>query len=279
MRELPGRLVLIGHPVSHSRSPAFQNAALRSAGLPLEYEALDVPHDALTATVRGLVAERAAGNVTVPHKESVAALCDNLSPLASRVGAVNTFWTEDGVLAGDNTDVAGFTALAHHLLGSAPGELRVAIIGAGGAAAAAVAAVASWKGSRVQVVSRSPERAARLAGRFGDHAVAMKTVTEALDGAQLVVNATPLGVSSGGPLPVDMQELNPAAYLLDLNYAPGATHLVREARNRGLRAMDGARMLLEQGVESYRRWFDSEPDVGAMAFALEQEGLDLGVPA
>lgn len=278
MRELPGRLVLIGHPVSHSRSPAFQNAALRSARLPLVYEALDIPHDELAATVRRLVAERAAGNVTVPHKESVAALCDRLSPLASRVGAVNTFWTENGDLVGDNTDVAGFSALAQHLIGSAPAGLRVAMIGAGGAAAAAVAAVGSWNGSSVQIASRRPERAARLAERFGDYAIAMNTVKEALEGSQLVVNATPLGVSPGGRLPVHMEDLAPSTCLLDLNYAPGATHLVREARNHGVRAMDGARMLLEQGVESYRRWFQSEPDVRAMACALEREGLDLGAP-
>ena len=108
--ELPGRLVLLGHPVEHSLSPVFQNAALRAAGIPLTYEAIDVPSDGLVRMAHLLADVGAAGNVTVPHKEAFAACCSTLSPVASRVGAVNTFWTEDGVLVGDNTDVGGFEA-------------------------------------------------------------------------------------------------------------------------------------------------------------------------
>src|SRR5438045_84635 len=101
MRGHPGRLVLLGHPVSHSFSPAFQNAALRAAGIPLVYEALDVAPRELRIVLRELKAADAAGNVTIPHKVAVHASCDELTSIAIRVGAVNTFWFESGKLHGD----------------------------------------------------------------------------------------------------------------------------------------------------------------------------------
>ena len=107
MSALPGRLVLLGHPVAHSASPRFQNAALRAAGIPLLYEALDVTVEELDATLQALALVNGAGNVTIPHKETVAGRCVRLTPLASRCGAANVFWHEDHILCGDNTDVAG----------------------------------------------------------------------------------------------------------------------------------------------------------------------------
>jgi hypothetical protein len=107
---IPGRLVLLGHPVRHSLSPRFQNAALRAAGIPLAYEALDVHPDALGNVLIQLRSENAAGNVTVPHKAAVAAACDRQTGTAIRTGAVNTFWCDGTRLVGDNTDVAGFRA-------------------------------------------------------------------------------------------------------------------------------------------------------------------------
>src|SRR2546423_10137985 len=128
--EYPGRLVLLGHPVSHSLSPTFQNAALRAAKIPLEYEALDVTKSGLHALLRDLKKVSAAGNVTIPHKFSVAERCDELTDVAARVGAVNTFWFEAGRLHGDNTDVRGFDAAARALLGGEPTGARVVLFGA-----------------------------------------------------------------------------------------------------------------------------------------------------
>ncbi|MEP6692283.1 MAG: shikimate dehydrogenase, partial [Gemmatimonadaceae bacterium] len=137
----PSRLVLLGHPVAHSLSPLFQNAALRSASLRVTYETMDVAPDALERTLRSLRAERAAGNVTVPYKERVHALCEARTTMADRVGAVNTFWFDDrGALSGDNTDVAGFAAMALGVVDAARPQ-RIALLGAGGAAAAVLAAL------------------------------------------------------------------------------------------------------------------------------------------
>ncbi|HET7564792.1 MAG TPA: hypothetical protein VFJ96_07340, partial [Gemmatimonadaceae bacterium] len=190
MSHRPGRLVLLGHPVRHSFSPLFQNAALRSVGLPLVYEAVDVEPADLPILVRQLAHERAAGNVTVPHKELVAALCARRSALAERVGAVNTFWTaEDGALVGDNTDVGGFEALARQTMGRLPASCRVALIGAGGAAAAVLAAVERWRGCDVTLYNRTHDRATRLAARFPVVSRIVEHADDAAHDARLVINA------------------------------------------------------------------------------------------
>ncbi len=130
-RPPPERLVLLGHPVAHSRSPQMHNAALAAAGIRARYEALDVAPEQFDSTVRELVREGAAGNVTIPHKERMYAACATLSPIARRVGAVNTWWVDDdGALSGDNTDVGGVHEAVRRLFGvdddSAELEGRVA---------------------------------------------------------------------------------------------------------------------------------------------------------
>ena len=267
MKPLPGRLVLLGHPVAHSLSPRFQNAALRAAGIPLEYEALDVSPDALDATLAELGESRASGNVTIPHKEAVAARCTRRSALADRCGAVNTFWYEDGALVGDNTDVGGVDAIAAALLGGARSRARVALIGAGGSAAAVVVAVERWGSASVRLYNRNMERAHALAARFGASAQVVASVDEALDDATLVVNATPVGLHDD-ELPVPIAALPRDAAVFDLVYRANETPRVRAARNAGHRAADGEGMLVEQGALSFERWFGIEPDRNAMWRAL-----------
>ena len=283
-RPLPGRLVLLGHPVAPSLSPAFQNAALRHAGLPLTYETLDVAPAAFADVLRGIVAQRGAGNVTIPHKEAAARCCDRLSAVAERAGAVNTFWTDvDGSLVGDNTDVGGADALARHALGRAPANLRIALLGAGGSAAAILAAAERWPGCYVAVWSRTAERARALAARFDGVAHAASTLDEAVRDADLVVNATPVGLH-GDDVPVDPRALKKGAAVMDLVYRRDAiaevkrgtspslrraeTPWVRRSRERGLRAADGLVMLVEQGALAFERWFGLVPDREVMWAAV-----------
>ena len=267
MRKLPGRLVLLGHPVAHSLSPRFQNAALRAAGIPLVYEAIDVPPQSLRRTLAELAEIDAIGNVTIPHKEAVAACCQRLSPLAERCGAVNTFWHEDGHLVGDNTDVGGVDAIATLLLGDARATATVALLGAGGSASAVVAAVERWGDARVRVYNRNVDRAHMLAARFGAVVEVVESVENALDGAALVVNATPVGLKDDA-LPVPVSALPPDAAVFDLVYRANETAWVRAARDAGHRAADGEGMLVEQGALSFERWFGVVPDRGAMWRAL-----------
>jgi shikimate dehydrogenase len=250
--------VLLGHPVAHSLSPRLQSAALRAAGLDVSYTALDVTPDAVSGVLSTLVAERAAGNVTIPHKPAVARACGRLTGLAERVGAVNTFWVEDGVLVGDNTDVGGFAAALTELLGGPP-RGTVAILGAGGAAAAVRVALEEWPDVTIRTWTRSLGR----------------PIADAVIGSAIVVNATPIGMY-GDEQPIAVDDLPPQAAIMDLVYRAGETPWVRAAKARGLRAMDGLPMLLEQGALAFSRWFGQEPDRAAMRRAVTAPGFPTG---
>ena len=267
MKENPGRLVLLGNPVSHSLSPTFQNAALRSANIPLIYEALEVGDKQLRGLLRELKKVSGAGNVTIPHKVAVHDRCDELTDIAARVGAVNTFWFESGRLHGDNTDVGGFDAAARALLGGEPTDARIALFGAGGAAAAILAAIESWSGAIVSIVARNRARAEGLVQRFPDVARIEKSAKRAVDDATLVVNATPIGQHDDSQ-PFDASKISRSTAVMDLVYRRGGTPWVKAARERGNPAADGLPMLLEQGALSFQRWFGIQPDREAMRQAL-----------
>lgn len=265
--EYPGRLVLLGDPVSHSLSPIFQNAALKAAGIPLTYEALEVREPKLRSVLRELKKISAAGNVTIPHKIDMHDRCDELTDLAMRAGAVNTFWFESGRLHGDNTDVGGFDAAARALLGGETTAARIALLGAGGAAAAVLAAAEAWPGATVSIVARNAARADSLAHRFPDVARIERSVKRALAHATLIVNATPLG-QQNDEQPIDVSKISRSTAVMDLVYRRGGTPWVRAARERGNRAADGLTMLLEQGALSFQRWFGIDPDREAMRQSL-----------
>jgi shikimate dehydrogenase len=233
----------------------LQNAALRHVGLPIVYEAIDVPPAALDDAVRRLVAARAGGNVTVPHKEAIAGRCTRLDAIAERVTAVNTFRVgADGELEGTNTDVGGFDALAREV-GALRAGARVAVLGAGGSAAAVLAALERWSGAKVSLFNRTTTRAVALASRFAIVDEVATTPAEAVKEAAVVVNATSLGLRMNDQYPVTIDELPPGAAVLDLVYRPGETAWVRAARARGHAAADGFCMLLEQGALAFEWWF------------------------
>jgi shikimate dehydrogenase len=267
MTKRPGRLILLGHPVSHSLSPVFQNAALRAADIPLVYEVLDVGGRELRSVLRQLRASNGAGNVTIPHKIAVHDLCDELTDLAAKVGAVNTFWVDSNRLHGDNTDVGGFDAAARALVGGDTTDARVLLLGAGGAAASVLAAIEDWPDAKVTIVGRHAERASALAKRFPDVARAEKSVERAVRGATLIVNATPVGQQDEDQ-PLDVALIPKSAAVLDLVYRRGGTPWVNSARANGIRAADGLPMLLEQGALAFQRWFGKEPDREAMRLSL-----------
>ncbi|MBI3566792.1 MAG: shikimate dehydrogenase [Gemmatimonadetes bacterium] len=268
--ELPGRLVILGHPVAHALSPAFQNAALHAAGIPIEYEAVDVRPEELTTLTNLLREAHAAGNVTVPHKEAFARLCTRLTPVADRAGAVNTFWTEeDGALVGDNTDVGGFDAAARAAFGPPKPKSVVALLGAGGAAAGVLAAIERWNDATVRIAARSAPRAQALADRYPRFVTIAPDVESAVRGADLVVNASPVGLH-GDDLPVDPALLGPHADVFDLTYRRSETPWVLACRARGLRAADGLAMVVEQGALAFERWFGQRPDRKAMWSAVRR---------
>lgn len=267
MRPWPGRLVLLGHPLGHSLSPLLQNAALRAASIPLEYSLLDVPRSGLDDALDELRRTRAAGNVTSPYKEAVLAECDRLTDTARAVGAVNTFWIAvDGALVGDNTDVGGVEA-AMRALGAPTEDATVALLGAGGGGAAVLRAVEGWRGARVRVYARTRARAEQLVKRFSIAAEVVDSAEDAVRGATIVVNATPVGLRDDD-VPVAMNAIAAGSTVLDLAYRAGETAFVRLARARGNPAADGLTMLVEQGALAFERWFGLAPDRDAMWSAI-----------
>ncbi len=270
----PRRLVLLGHPVSHSLSPRFQQAALDHHRIALRYEAVDVAPSDLERVVLGLRAERAAGNVTLPHKTAMAALCTSRSAVAARANAVNTFWSDSsGALNGDNTDVGGFRFAAQTLVGRELRGLRVVMIGAGGAAAGVAQALDGVQDISLIVHARNPVASAELVKRFGAGGSATdgteQALVAALESADLVVNATSLGIEGSDVLPLAPALVPARAAALDLTYRRnGPTPWVRALRALSRPADDGITMLLEQGALAFERWFGIEAPRAVMARAV-----------
>ena len=268
----PSRLVILGHPVVHSLSPVFQGAALRSAGLSMTYDREDVAPELLADALTRHAAEGAGGNITIPHKESAAGLIARCTPVARRVGAVNTFWTEHGALVGHNTDVEGAAATIRALRASDAVDVRempVVLIGAGGAAAATLVALHDLGYRHITIVARRTARAQTLAARLSIpvHVAPMEAVEVAVATAALVINATPVGLRDDA-FPVAVNALPPRCAAFDLVYRPGLTPWIAACRRAGLRAEDGLRMLVEQGAAAFETWFDIPAPRAAMWQAL-----------
>jgi shikimate dehydrogenase len=262
-------LAVVGDPIAHSLSPRLHNAALAALGLDAVYVALRVRPDGLAPLVRALVASGAGLNVTVPHKRAVVPLLDEAPPVVRRTGACNVVWGWTGGLAGDNTDVAAVGAEAARLL--AGGTLRRALlVGTGGSArAAAVALADGWPGCVVEVLSRDVQRSRDFVAWAEEARVAAEPATGGA--VDLVVNATPLGLAGGDPLPLDEPALRRtgAAAVLDLVYVRRRTRLVRAALAAGMAAEDGRGVLVAQGAASFRRFLGVEPPLEVMRAAVE----------
>ncbi|MEW6540185.1 MAG: shikimate dehydrogenase [Bacillota bacterium] len=277
-------VVLLGHPVHHSYSPAMQNAAFRAAGLNLVYLAAAVPPERLVAAVAAVAAlDMPGANVTVPHKERVTSFLDEVVPEARLLGAVNTIVHRDGRLVGHNTDGTGFLRALREAGYDARGEAAV-VLGAGGAARAVALSLAMEGAKEVVVFNRSADRAQQLAAlvreRGGERAEALswealekqsREARSAFARAGLVVQTTSLGMSprpeDGPPVPPEWMSANHLAY--DLVYNPSETAFLRMARQAGARTAGGAGMLLHQGAAAFELWTGREAPIGVMKQALE----------
>src|SRR5690606_20993574 len=250
---------------------SIQNAAFRAAGADGVYVALRCTAETLPGLMRGIALAGGGGNVTVPHKEAARRVLDHAAAGAARTGACNTFWYEAGALCGDNTDVAGFRAAARELVPTTAGA-RVLLLGAGGAARAALAALEEEGGAAVTVLARTPSRAQELKDRLGATGLAIHVATSAADvrgqDFDLVVNATPLGLRPGDPLPLGLSPLGSAGAVLDMVYGTEPTPWVASARALGIPAVDGIPMLIAQGAAAFERWWGVPAPVDAMRAAL-----------
>lgn len=269
---MPPRCFIIGHPVAHSRSPLIHGTWLAEHGLAGSYERVDVaPVDLPGFVLRLRAGEFTGGNVTVPHKEAMLPLVDEVSAAARAIGAVNTLWRDGGRICGDNTDVAGFLA---HLDASASGwdeKGRTALIlGAGGAARGIAFGLKARGFDRIVLVNRSRRRADDLAAALGAPLVAADWAQRhALVGeADLIVNTTALGMQGQPPLDLDLARLRPGTIVDDIVYVPLKTPLLVDTERRGGVAVDGLGMLLHQAVPGFARWFGVTPAVTPALRAL-----------
>jgi shikimate dehydrogenase len=262
-------LTLIGDPVAHSLSPAMHNAACRALGIDAVYLPLRVPAGALATVLHALAATGGAGNVTVPHKEAVERSVTRKTDVCARAGACNTFWTEHGALVGDNTDVAGVRAALAALGGAGGPGRRWLVIGTGGSARA-VAVAAAEEGAALWVRSRHPDRARGFTGWAKQLGVRAETAHGPLE-VDTAINATPLGLAEGDPLPIDPKDLRGARMALDLVYARGGTRWVRALQAKGMTAGDGREVLVRQGAAAFTRFFPgTAAPVDVMRAAVER---------
>jgi shikimate dehydrogenase len=259
---------VIGSPVAHSLSPALHNAAFAALDLDLRYVAFEVARGSATAAIDAVRSLGLVGlSVTMPHKFEVATAVDRLTPQAVALGSCNTVYRDredPSVLWGDSTDGDGFVSgLVER--GIACRGSRVVVVGAGGAGRAVVEALGRNGAVDIAVINRDPERGAAAASLARAGRVAG---WDALDGADLVVNATNLGMGPNDPLPIDPNLLQPGQVVADLIYHPAQTALLAAAHERGCITMNGLPMLLNQAAIQFRHWCGVDAPIDAMRSAV-----------
>jgi shikimate dehydrogenase len=262
---------VLGWPLEVTLSPLMHNVAFRRLGLDWVYLRWPVPSEDLGEAVRGLRALRAEGaNVTMPHKESIVKHLDSLDEDAEAIGAVNTVRRSGAELVGHNTDVGGFSEFLVEDAGFRPTGANVLVLGAGGAARAVVKSLANLEVGDITVAARNRESGEGVASLGDEPTRSVRTIawdeaTGAVEGAELVVNATPLGMSGENLL--SGAAFGPDQCIVDLIYSPPATPLIERARAAGANGWGGLGMLVRQAAASFALWTGRQPPLDVMSAA------------
>lgn len=267
---------IFGDPISHTLSPAMHNAAFKAIGMNAVYVPFHVKADSKGALKAAVEAVRAMGmlgvNVTIPHKERVFKFLDEVDEHAIDIGAVNTIVNRDSRLFGYNTDGAGYMLSLRKETGFRPGNKKVVVIGAGGAARSILYTVLGLKPSSVVLVNRTIKRADSLAKEFAPKfAVQVETaelvrpvMEKALETADLVVNTTSIGMMGKGELGLPLEVLPARAVVSDIVYRPRKTGLIKDAEKLGLKTHGGLGMLVRQGSIGFELWTGKKAPVNVM---------------
>jgi len=283
----PIRLGVIGDPVAHSLSPQMQNAALRRVNIEMQYARFHIRPEELREALQLERESQFLGlNLTNPHKIAAVGLMDSVDELTKKIGAVNTVRIAGGALEGFNTDGEGFGRAIRDNFAIDLRDLRVLVLGAGGAARAIAFHCASERCERLVIVNRDPKKAKRLVDELHPDFIGPRVfgpvarleavpwdesaIRFQLANLDLIVNATPLGLQPRDPSPVPARALAPHLMVFDTVYRAGKTALVRAAEEAGARAVDGRLMLLHQGAAAFEIWFDRPAPLAAMRAALKQ---------
>jgi shikimate dehydrogenase len=263
---------LIGDPVEHTMSPAMHNAAFQKLGLDYLYIAFRVKPKELPQAIAGLKALNVAGfNVTIPHKVAVVPLLDSLDPLAEKIGAVNTVVNANSKLKGYNTDAEGFLrALTEHDF--KPKNKKVVVLGAGGASRA-ISFILTKEGASLTILNRAQELdwaediARLIRADLGSEVKVLElgNLAKALPGADLLVNATSVGMSpatNASPVPAGLLVKIPLVF--DIVYNPIKTKLLQDAAAAGAKTISGVDMLAWQGALAFEKWTGQHAPVDLM---------------
>ena len=273
---MKSELGVIGSPIGHSISPAFQQAALDHAGINAAYLAYDVAAEDVGEFVRGLRAPGVMGiNITAPHKGAVIPFLDEIDDWATAAGAVNTIVNRQGRLTGHNTDGSGFLRALQDESGFSPKGRGALVLGAGGAARAVVLALSRDKVSSLTIANRTVSKAQGMAELARENGVAAAaaiplerdSLTQAAQEAELIVNCTSMGMTRGsdeGGTPLTRDQIPPSALVNDLVYNPRVTPLLREAEAAGAQTLGGIHMLVYQGATAFEMWTGKPAPVAVM---------------
>lgn len=260
------RAFVIGHPIGHSRSPLIHRYWLDQAGIDGSYDPIAVsPADlpGFVSTLKSGSSGYVGGNVTIPHKEAILDLVDELDETAQQIGAANTLWLDKGRVMATNTDSSGFAA---NLDDGAPGwdaGKKAVVFGAGGACRAVIHALLLRGFASIDVVNRTTDRAQALADRFGPGVSAhgMSDLQNLVQKADLFVNTTSLGMGGTEVPHIDFTAMADGALVTDIVYVPLETPLLAMAKRQGLATVDGLGMLLHQAAPGFEKWFGIMPKV------------------
>lgn len=268
---------ILGHPLGHTLSPVMHNKAFETLGMDFIYLAFDVhPQDLVTA-IKALPALGIKGvNITIPYKEKVIPLLDEIDSLAEKIGAVNTIVTEGHKLRGFNTDGSGFL-ISLQEEGFDPVAKNVLILGAGGSARAVSFSLASAGVQKITIVARDILKAEKLASDLNQYFHLTLEVREfsslsevAVGEAHLIVNTTPLGMypQENTMPPIKLEGFHRGQHCYDLIYNPFETKLMEEAKKRGLTVQNGVGMLVHQGAQAFSLWTGKTPPLEIMRQAV-----------
>lgn len=271
---------VVGWPIEHSLSPAMQNAAIEKLGLNMVYVAFGVHPDKLYEAIQGARAFGFLGlNITIPHKEAVMAALDEIDAVAAAIGAVNTIHFSEGRAKGYNTDAYGYRRTVEADGGFEFAGKTVLQIGTGGAGRAMAAAAGDAGAAQVTLFDLNAARAYQMAGEMSDHYPATRyqvldlpeQLGEAAEAADLISNATPLGMKAGDPLPLPAKAIQPTHTVFDAVYNPSETPLLKAAAEAGAKPVPGLGMLGRQGARSLEIWTGQKPDERLMIQVLREK--------
>ena len=259
-------VAVLGSPVAHSKSPLLHGFWLKQFGIQGHYVPIDVMAADLEQVLQTLPKMGFVGaNVTLPHKEKILSIADQISDRAALIGSANTLvFQPDGKIYADNTDGYGFIEnIRQHAPDWQAKDGPALVLGAGGAARAIVSALLEAGAPEVRISNRTRARADQIKSDFGGRVGIVDWVKAGaeIEYAHTLVNTTSLGMTGKSALTVSLDKLNPETLVTDIVYSPLETELLKAARSKGCRVVDGLGMLIHQAVPGFQRWFGQKPVV------------------